>query len=131
MGDNKMTPSETERLTGILRAKQMELSGVLSNRDEIAVDRASDTFDQVQLMSERELAIRTLARDSDLQRQIRRALARIAAGVYGVCVYCEEDIPARRMATVPWAGFCINCQERIDRREIEVDENVERLVPAA
>jgi DnaK suppressor protein len=126
-----MTRPETERLTSLLRAKQTELSGVLSTRDEILVDRASDAFEQVQLMSERELAIRTLARDSSLQRQIRRALARIAGGTYGVCLYCEEDIPQRRMAAVPWAGFCIHCQEKIDRREIEVDENLERLDSAA
>jgi DnaK suppressor protein len=126
-----MTLPEIDRFTSLLRAKQTELSGVLCTRDEILVDRASDALDQVQLMSERELAIRTLARDSNLQRQIRRALARIASGGYGVCLYCEEDISQRRMAAMPWAGFCINCQEKIDRREIEVDENVERLAPAA
>jgi RNA polymerase-binding transcription factor DksA len=32
---------------------------------------------------------------------------------------------------VPWAAFCIQCQEKIDRREIEVDETLESLAPAA
>jgi DnaK suppressor protein len=82
-------------------------------------------------MSERELAIRNLARESGLQGQINRALARIARGTYGICLYCDEDIPARRMAAVPWASFCVHCQEQIDRREIEIDESFERLVPAA
>lgn len=59
------------------------------------------------------------------------ALARVAKGAYGVCLYCEEDISARRMAAVLWAAFCINCHERIDRREIGVDENIERFAPAA
>ena len=126
-----MTPPEIERLTSLLRTKQMELSDVLCNRSEIVVDRASDTFDQVQLMSERELAVRTLARDSNLQRQIRRALARIAGGAYGVCLYCEKDISPRRLGAVPWAGFCIGCQEKIDRREIEIDETTGLLAPAA
>jgi DnaK suppressor protein len=127
----KMTLTETEKLTGLLRAKQMEVSDALHNRGEIVIERASDALDDLQLMGERELAIRSLARDSNHQRQIRRALARIARGTYGVCLYCEEDISARRMTAVPWANYCINCQEKIDHREIEVDENIERLAPAA
>lgn len=125
-----MTKVEIERLASLLRAKQKEVSGALRNRDEIVVEKASDALDEVQLMSERELAIRNLDRDSSLQRQINRALARIAKGTYGVCLNCEEDISVKRMAAVPWAAFCINCQEQIDRREIEVDENTEPLVPA-
>jgi DnaK suppressor protein len=109
----------------------MEVSAALRNRDEIVIEKASDDLDQVQLMGERELAIRNLDRDSNLRRQISTALARMAKGTYGVCLYCEEDISARRMAAVPWAAFCINCQEQIDRREIEVDENIEGLASAA
>jgi DnaK suppressor protein len=126
-----MTKDETQRLASLLRAKRTEVSAALRNRDEIAVEKAPDDLDQVQLMSERELAIRNLDRDSNLQRQITRALARIEKGSYGVCLYCEEDIPVRRMKAVPWAAFCISCQEQIDRREIEVDENIEKLAPAA
>jgi DnaK suppressor protein len=126
-----MTLAETERLTSLLRAKQKDISGAMCNRDEIAIEKAPDTIDEVQLMGERELAIRNLDRDSNLQRQIRRALARVARGTYGVCLYCEEDISLRRMAALPWADFCISCQEQIDRREIEVDGNIERFAPAA
>jgi DnaK suppressor protein len=38
-----------------------------------------------------------------------------------VCLHCEEDIPLKRLKAVPWAAFCIQCQERADRNEI--DEN--------
>jgi DnaK suppressor protein len=92
----------------------------------------SDTLDAVQLMGERELAIRNLDRDSNMLRQIRCALSRIANGTYGVCLHCEEDILPKRMAAVPWAAFCIKCQEQIDHREIEIDEPIGGLLaPAA
>ena len=126
-----MTLTETEKLTRLLRTKQMELSRSLHKRDEIVIEKASDAFDEVQLMGERELAIRNLDRDSNALRQIHRALSRIANGTYGVCLRCEEDILPKRMAAVPWAAFCIKCQEKIDRREIEIDETVELLAPAA
>ena len=126
-----MTLTETEKLTRLLRTKQLELSRSLHKRDEIVIEKASDAFDEVQLMGERELAIRNLDRDSKALRQIHRALSRIANGTYGVCLRCEEDILPKRMAAVPWAAFCIKCQEKIDRCEIEIDETVELLAPAA
>jgi DnaK suppressor protein len=126
-----MTLAETERLTSLLRAKQTELSRSLRHRDEIVIEKASDALDEVQLKEERELAIRNLDRDSNALRLIYRALLRIANGTYGICLHCEEDILPKRMAAVPWAAFCIQCQEKIDRREIEVDETLESLAPAA
>jgi len=126
-----MTLTETERLTRLLQTKQMELSRSLHKRDEIVIEKASDALDEVQLMGERELAIRNLDRDSNELRQIHRALSRIANGTYGVCLHCEEDILPKRMAAVPWAAFCIKCQEKIDLREIEIDETIELLAPAA
>ena len=126
-----MTLTETEKLTHVLRTKQTELSRSLHKRDEIVIEKASDALDEVQLMGERELAIRNLDRDSNALRQIHRALSRIANGTYGVCLHCEENILPKRMAAVPWAAFCIKCQEKVDRREIESDETVELLAPAA
>jgi DnaK suppressor protein len=124
-------PIEIEKFTNLLRSKETELSASMRNRDEIVIETVPDALDQVQLMSERELAIRNLDRDSNLLRQIRRALSRVTNGSYGICLHCEEDILPKRLAAVPWAAFCIKCQEKIDRREIEVDETVELLAPAA
>ena len=84
-----------------------------------------------QLAGERELAIRNLDRDSNMLRQIQGALARIAGGSYGVCRHCEEDISPRRVNAVPWASFCIKCQEQLDRHEIEVDDTVRLFATAA
>ena len=126
-----MTSTETERLTGLLLAKQTELSRSLRNRDEIVYEKASDALDEVQLKEERELAIRNLDRDSNALRLIYRALLRIANGTYGICLHCEEDISLKRMAAVPWAAFCVNCQEKIDRSEIEIDETAELPAPVA
>ena len=117
-----VTIDDLEKFKNILETKRAELSGSLRNRDEIVIEKAPDALDEVQLMGERELAIRNLSRDSDALRLIRPALNRIAHGTYGVCLHCEEDILPKRKAAVPWAAYCIDCQEQIDRREIEVGE---------
>jgi DnaK suppressor protein len=111
-----VTPIETERFTSLLRTKQTELRRSLHNRDEIVIEKASDAIDEAQLTEEREFAIRNLDRDSSALRQIHRALSRIVDG-----------ISPKRLAAVPWAAFCIACQEKIDRREIKIDEGVESL----
>ncbi len=126
-----MTELEINKFKAILMAKQMELTGSLRNRDDIAIEKAPDALDEVQLAGERELAIRNLDRNSKLMGQIRRALRRIAEGSFGVCQHCEEDISPKRVNAVPWAAYCIKCQEQVDRREITVDEHEEWHVGVA
>lgn len=126
-----MTKADLDKYKAILEAKQAELTGSLRNRDEIVIEKAPDALDEVQLAGERELAIRNLDRDSNMLRQIRRALARIADGSYGVCLHCEEDISPKRVNAVPWAAYCIKCQEQVDRHEIEVDDTADLFASAA
>jgi len=126
-----MTRTDLEKFSNILETKRAELSGSLRNRDEIVIEKAPDALDEVQLAGERELAIRNLDRDSNMLRQIRRALGRIADGSYGVCLHCDEDISPKRIAAVPWAAYCIKCQEQVDRHEIEVDDNADLFANVA
>ena len=44
--------------------------------------------------------------------QINRALARIDAGEYGLCVECGEEIPEARLAVLPFTEYCVRCAER-------------------
>ncbi len=107
---------------------ESELTRFLCHSDEIATERASDKLDEVEL--EREFFV-NLARESTILRQIRGALSRIADGTFGVCLRCEDDISPNRMAAVPWAGYCITCQEKIDRGAIALGETLEWLARAA
>ncbi len=125
-----MTKVELEKAKHVLEVKMAELSGSLRNRDEIVIEKAPDALDEVQLAGERELAIRNLDRDSNMLRQIRRALNRIADGSYGICLHCEEEISPKRVVAVPWAAYCIKCQEQVDRHEIHVDESAELFAAA-
>ena len=94
-----------------LTDKQAELSGGLRNRDEIAIEKAADALDEVQLAGERELAICNLDRESNLLRSVRAAFDHMTHGSYGVCLHCEEEINPKRLAAVPWTAYCIQCQE--------------------
>ena len=110
-----MTKTEMRKFKKILETRQAELALVLRNRDAIAIEKSADALDEVQHAAERELAIRNLDRESNLLRLVKLALRRIEEGSYGTCMHCEEDINPKRLAAVPWAPYCIACQEMADR----------------
>jgi DnaK suppressor protein len=123
-----MTKSEVNRFRRILEARQSELARVLRNREGIAIEKSADALDEVQHASERELAIRNLDRDSHLLRNVRGALQRMHEGSYGTCLHCEEEISPKRLDAVPWAGYCIRCQEIADRDNGEIVESFDELL---
>ena len=118
-----MTKAELNKYKQILEAKKAELAHVLRNREAIAIEKSPDALDEVQHAAERELAIRNLDRESGLLRQVKLALTRIDDGSYGTCLHCDEEINPKRLAAVPWAPYCISCQESADRRQVEGDDS--------
>ena len=128
-----MNKTELEKHKAVLEAKRAELSVGLRNRADIAIEKTPDALDEVQLAGERELAIRNLDRESNLLRNVKGALARVADGSYGICLHCEEEIKPKRLDAVPWTKYCIRCQEASDRHEFEADagETLEELLQHA
>ena len=127
-----MNKTDLEKYKAVLEARRTELSAGLRNREDIAIEKTPDALDEVQLAGERELAIRNLDRESNLLRNVRGALARMADGSYGVCLHCEEEIKPKRLDAVPWTKFCIRCQEAADRHDFESEagETLEELLAA-
>lgn len=99
----------------ILERKKAELARVLRTRDGIGIEKSADPMDEIQYASERDLAIGNVDRDYTLLRQVQGALARVQDGSFGICVDCESAISVKRLAAVPWAARCIQCQEAADR----------------
>jgi DnaK suppressor protein len=117
-----MPETELNRFEEILENKRTELEQIVRNRDGIVIEKSADALDEVQYATERDLAIRNLDRESDLLRNVRSALCRIRDGSFGICVNCEEEITPKRLAAVPWAPFCIHCQEQADHNRDDDDK---------
>jgi DnaK suppressor protein len=99
----------------ILERKESDLVSLLRRRDGIAIEKSADQMDEIQSATERDLAIRNVDRDSNLLRDVTNALRRIREGTFGVCMDCESVISPKRLAAVPWAACCIQCQEAAER----------------
>src|SRR5882762_9694311 len=42
---------------------------------------------------------------------IDEAILRIDDDEYGLCQNCEKEINPKRLAAIPWARYCLDCQE--------------------
>lgn len=72
------------------------------------VDRANNSYN-------RELMFSLSVAERDTVYQIDEALRRIEAGKFGTCGHCGDRIIRARLEAVPWARYCVRCQERDER----------------
>ena len=112
-------PYDTQRAQ--LEHKADELEQSLRQRGRIEVERAADDMDATLLAAERESATGELERASRLLRQIKAALVRIRNGEYGVCLTCARRVSEKRLQAIPWALYCVECQESVDGLHARVD----------
>ncbi len=52
---------------------------------------------------------------------IDQALLRIEDEEYGECQNCEKSINVKRLAAIPWARYCIECQELTEKGLLDED----------
>lgn len=114
-----MTNNELNPFQAILSARIAELERIISHRDGITIERSADQLEEIQAASERALAVCNLDREFNQLRNARAALRRIREGSFGTCQECDQEIHPKRLAAVPWAPLCIQCQEAVDRNSEE------------
>jgi DnaK suppressor protein len=103
---------EAERRTLEARLEvRRERLAMPSLREPDDADWATSTEDQ-------SLLARLVDRDTKLLVEIDRALARIAAGTYGVCELSGEPIGLERLQARPWARQAVAVKETAERRRM-------------
>jgi DnaK suppressor protein len=80
------------------------------------LDIPSDEGDLSQQHHEEWIFLNRNTIDMKLLREVSDALDRINHGTYGVCLECDEPISTKRLEAVPWARYCVACQEKIAAR---------------
>jgi len=110
-----MKRPELDEFRNTLKTRQAELGAGLRRREALAIETSADELDQIQHAQERDFAMGALDRESVRLREIRAALGRIDRGSFGICLNCEEEIGAKRLAAVPWTALCIACQEAAEQ----------------
>ena len=80
------------------------------------LDVPSDEGDLSQQHHEEWIFLNRNTIDMKLLREIGDAMRRMDQDHYGICLECEEEISPKRLDAVPWARYCVKCQEEIAAR---------------
>jgi DnaK suppressor protein len=84
---------------------------------EAGVQDIGDILDSVSEERTRELDMILTDREKRKLHQINDAIDRIEEGAYGQCEECGVKIPKARLKVLPFAKFCVECQEKMEREE--------------
>ena len=107
-----------ERREGLFRqVTEAEMSS--RERD---LEATQDPADMAANAYTKELLISMLANDRRLLASIDEALQRIETGGFGECVNCGEPVQEKRLEAVPWARFCLKCQDLQERGLLNPEE---------
>ena len=79
--------------------------------------------DQAQVSNDEFVSLRLNNLEYQKLRLLNAALDRLREGEYGICTRCDKPIPSRRLQVLPWAKYCVPCQEHVilDEAEEEFD----------
>jgi DnaK suppressor protein len=111
------TQNGTDRFLKTLQEKRAELRRRMSAERAAAIvsrlEDPSDDGDLSQQSHEEWLFLNRNNLEKTLLREVEEALARVRDGSYGICQECEEPISPKRLQALPWAKFCVRCQEML------------------
>lgn len=112
-------PDDLEEFRQTLETKRRELLNLYAHDvrmgQEANDESADDSVDRANNSFSRELMFSL----SDSERQmlilVEEALDRIDKDEYAHCSHCGRQIGLARLKAVPWARYCIDCQESEER----------------
>ena len=94
------------------------LSGLGNRFDTMAGMGRVAEDDQAQISHDEFVSLRMNGLDYNQPRLVEEALDRLKAGDYGICLACDEPIAEKRLRALPWARYCVTCQ---DHAGLELD----------
>ena len=120
----------------MLLKKREDLVREIARRSKASTESGAqdigDILDSVSEERTRELDMILTDREKRKLLQIDDALDRIEESTYGQCEECGVKIPRARLKVLPFAKYCVECQEKTEREEKYTREEPEegiRKVP--
>jgi DnaK suppressor protein len=118
-----MDKKKLETFKKRLEERQQSLRKTVSRTEEdgrIAdQDSAQDIADRAASSYTKEFLFSQSNNERQLLQMVETALQRIREGDFGECVNCGNEINVKRLEAVPWARYCIECQEKRENGLLE------------
>jgi len=106
--------AERARLVEDLRHLQSEVADSGDDLDPTRGGVGNHLADDASLMFEQEKFASLKLNTDQMLGQVDHALARLAAGAYGICENCGQPINPERLDARAYATLCITCQQQQD-----------------
>jgi DnaK suppressor protein len=116
-GANNVGPQDVHR-NRLLEKRSSVLSGLGSKFDTRARMGRVAEDDQAQLSHDEFVSLRMNGLDYRQLRMVEEALDRLEAGDFGICLACDEPIAEKRLRALPWARYCVKCEEEMGTEAI-------------
>ena len=117
-----MTKAQLKKIKARLIEERDTIIGKLSSND-LSVDE-SETPDPVDLAVRNYSKNVMLAVSENESKQltlINEALERMEDDEYGLCHNCEAKVNPKRLNAIPWARYCLDCQELVEKGLLDDD----------
>ena len=95
----------------LLLKKREELLGSVKPEGLSASLQTPDAVEFAVQTAEQDLTARTASLRSQMLKEVENALKRVTGGSYGSCEGCGGEISPARLKAIPWARYCLVCQE--------------------
>ena len=95
----------------LLEKRSSVLSGLGTKFDTRARMGRVAEDDQAQISHDEFVSLRMNGLDYRQLRMVEEALDRLESGDYGICLACDEPIAEKRLQALPWARYCVKCEE--------------------
>jgi DnaK suppressor protein len=114
-----MDRSRLAKFRSMLEARQRELERSVNLSREhgraVVEDYPQDAAERASIFASKEFFFANSTQGQRLLKMVSEALERIDDGSFGQCVACDEVINGKRLEAVPWARYCLQCQERLEQ----------------
>lgn len=128
MAKTKKVDQTADYRSALLTERARVTGGNQNDLEFLVIPGGIAVEDQAPLMHEQFVALRQHRIDRRKLRLIDAALARLDRGQFGICDECEEPIPAKRLKAVPWAAYCVPCQDRMEAvKDVEMDDTLKMI----
>ena len=85
------------------------------------MDTAQDIADRASSSYQKEFLFHQSSSERQTLQMVEGALSRIREGTFGECISCGNEINSKRLEAVPWTRYCIACQEKLEKGQLEQD----------
>ena len=115
----KMTKKDLAAVREQLEVKRREILSLYEHDLRVGKrssdEGAEDLVDRANSAHHREFLLSLSGAERDQLLEIEEAMQRVDKGEFGSCTHCDEEIMPRRLQAVPWARYCVSCQERSEQ----------------